>query len=64
VEWDDVFAALAETGYDGLVVIESFTPEIQEIARAVSTWRPVAPSGDALAREGLVFLKQKAAAHA
>jgi D-psicose/D-tagatose/L-ribulose 3-epimerase len=64
VEWDGVFAALKETGYDGLVVIESFTPEIQEIARAVSTWRPVAQSGDALARQGLAFLKQKAAAHA
>jgi D-psicose/D-tagatose/L-ribulose 3-epimerase len=64
VEWDEVFAALKETRYDGLVVIESFTPEIQEIARAVSTWRPVAQSGDALAREGLAFLKQKATAHA
>jgi D-psicose/D-tagatose/L-ribulose 3-epimerase len=64
VEWDDVFAALAGTGYDGLVVIESFTPEIQEIARAVSTWRPVAQSGDALARDGLAFLKQKVSAQA
>jgi D-psicose/D-tagatose/L-ribulose 3-epimerase len=64
VEWDDVFAALAGTGYDGLVVIESFTPQIQEIARAVSTWRPVAQSGDALARDGLAFLKQKVSAQA
>jgi sugar phosphate isomerase/epimerase len=64
VKWDGVFAAFAETGYGGLVVIESLTAEIQEIARAVSTWRPVAQSGDALAREGLTFLKQKAAAHA
>jgi D-psicose/D-tagatose/L-ribulose 3-epimerase len=45
-------------------VIESLTAEIQEIARAVSTWRPVAQSGDALSREGLTFLKQKAAAQA
>jgi D-psicose/D-tagatose/L-ribulose 3-epimerase len=64
VEWDDVFAALAGTGYDDLVVIESFTPEIKEIARAVSTWRPVAQSGDALARDGLAFLKQKVLAQA
>jgi D-psicose/D-tagatose/L-ribulose 3-epimerase len=64
VEWDDVFAALAENGYDDIVAIESFTPEIKEIARAVSTWRPVAQSGDALAREGLTFLKQLAAAYA
>jgi D-psicose/D-tagatose/L-ribulose 3-epimerase len=57
VEWKEVGAALADTGYDGLVVIESFTPEIKEIARAVSTWRPVAASGDALASEGLAFLR-------
>jgi len=38
------------------VVIESFTPEIQEIARAVSLWRPLAESPDALATEGLAFL--------
>jgi D-psicose/D-tagatose/L-ribulose 3-epimerase len=57
VEWDAVFAALADLGYDGEVVIESFTPEIREIARAVSLWRPVAPDGDTLAREGLAFLR-------
>jgi D-psicose/D-tagatose/L-ribulose 3-epimerase len=59
VEWDGVLLALGDVGFDGMVVIESFTPEIQEIARAVSTWRPVAPSGDDLARDGLRFLKQK-----
>lgn len=57
VEWLNVSAALSEVRYDGLVVIESFTPEIKEIARAVSTWRPVAESGDALADDGLRFLK-------
>ncbi len=58
VEWDAVAAALSEIEYDGLVVIESFTPEIQEIARAVSLWRPVAPSSDALAADGIGFLKR------
>ena len=57
VDWEPVLAAVQEIGFDGQVVIESFTPEIQEIARAVSTWRPVAPSGDDLARDGLGFLK-------
>lgn len=60
VEWNATFEALSDVGYDGLVVIESFTPEIKEIARAVSAWRPVAKSGDDLAREGLAFLKQNA----
>lgn len=58
VEWDEVHRALDDIGYAGPVAIESFTPEIREIARAVSAWRPVAESGDALAREGLEFLKQ------
>jgi D-psicose/D-tagatose/L-ribulose 3-epimerase len=61
VEWDGVMTALRDAGYDGQVVIESFTPEIEEIARAVSTWRPVAASGDALARDGLSFLQGYAA---
>jgi len=58
VEWEAVHRALDDIGYAGAVAIESFTPEIREIARAVSAWRPVAQSGDALAREGLEFLKQ------
>ena len=57
VDWDDVFAAVGDTGFDGLVAIESFTPEIEEIARAVSMWRPVAASSDQLARDGLEFLR-------
>jgi D-psicose/D-tagatose/L-ribulose 3-epimerase len=57
VPWATVLPALRETGYDGLVAVESFTPEIKEIARAVSTWRPVAASGDDLARDALSFLK-------
>jgi D-psicose/D-tagatose/L-ribulose 3-epimerase len=57
VDWQPVLTAVRDSGYQGQVVIESFTPEIQEIARAVSTWRPVAASGDDLARDGLAFLK-------
>ena len=57
VEWPEVFAALDDIGYDDTIVIESFTPEIKEIARAVSLWRPVAADGDTLARDGLAFLR-------
>jgi D-psicose/D-tagatose/L-ribulose 3-epimerase len=62
VEWDGVFGALGDIGYDRLIAIEAFTPEIQEIARAVSTWRPVAASQDDLARDGLRFLRERVAA--
>jgi D-psicose/D-tagatose/L-ribulose 3-epimerase len=59
VEWDDVFGALDDIGYGGPAVIESFTPDNKEIARAVSLWRPLAADGDALASEGLAFLRSK-----
>lgn len=61
IDWDGVFGAVRDIGFNGLVAIEAFTPEIKEIARAVSTWRPVARSGDELASNGLAFLKRKAA---
>jgi D-psicose/D-tagatose/L-ribulose 3-epimerase len=59
VAWDSVFAALRDIGYQGPIVIESFTSQIKEIARAVSLWRPVARSGDDLARDGLRFLQER-----
>ena len=57
VAWPAVAAALADVGYAGPVVIESFTPEVKSIARAVCIWRELASSQDELAREGLAFLK-------
>lgn len=57
IPWKEVFLALQAVHYDGPVVIEAFTPEIKEIARAVSQWRPLAPSQDSIAIDGLQFLK-------
>ena len=60
VNWDEVFQALSEIGYERWLVIESFTPEMEEIAASTAIWRKVAPSADAIALEGLKFLKAKA----
>jgi len=60
VPWDDVFSALDDIGYDGQVVIESFTPDVTTIARAVCLWRPLDATGDALATAGLEFLRESA----
>lgn len=57
VHWAAVAEALHDTGYDGATVIESFTPDVKSIARAVCIWRDVAPSQDAIAAEGLAFLR-------
>ncbi len=58
VTWNDVAAALKGIGYDGPVVIESFTAKVKSIARAAAIWRALAPSQDELARDGLAFLKK------
>ena len=58
VPWAEFFAALQDINYDGQIVVESFLPSVKEIARAVSLWRPVAPSMDDLAVDGLAFLKK------
>ena len=57
VDWRGVAAALDDVGYDDQAVIESFTPEVESIARAAAIWRPLEPSQDALAADGLAFLQ-------
>jgi D-psicose/D-tagatose/L-ribulose 3-epimerase len=57
VPWNDVARGLDEIGYDGAVVIESFTAKVKSIARAAAIWRPFANSQDDLAADGLAFLR-------
>jgi len=57
VYWQEIAPALKSTHYQGPVVIESFTSQVKEIARAVNIWREIAPSQDAIATQGLQFLK-------
>ena len=58
VPWTDVRDALKAIGYDGPVVIESFTSQVKTIARAAAIWRSFEASQDALAENGLRFLRQ------
>lgn len=39
------------------VMVESFDPEMERIAKLTAIWRKLADSPEALATEGLVFLK-------
>ena len=57
IEWVAVRDALDGIGYAGTVSIESFTSANRTIATAASIWRPLAPSQDALAADGLAFLR-------
>jgi D-psicose/D-tagatose/L-ribulose 3-epimerase len=57
VDWTGFISALSAIGYNGAVCIESFTPENQSIAKAASIWRPLAATQDAIAVDGLAFLR-------
>jgi D-psicose/D-tagatose/L-ribulose 3-epimerase len=56
-DWPALVAALDDVGYTGPLVIESFTADNAAIATAASVWRPLAPTQDDLARDGLAFLR-------
>lgn len=55
--WEDYKRGLEKVNYKGTITIESFTPEIKELAGAVCIWKPLAASQDALASDGFRFLK-------
>jgi D-psicose/D-tagatose/L-ribulose 3-epimerase len=57
VHWQEIAPALKSVNYSGPIVIESFTAQVKKIARAVCIWREIAPSQDAIAEQGLQFLK-------
>ena len=59
IDWDGVCGALKEVNYQGSAVIESFTPKTKSIAAAAAIWRPLASTQDALASEGLAFLRKR-----
>ena len=48
--------------YRGTISIESFTPQVKELAGAVCIWKPLVPSQDGFAKDGLEFLKKWAVA--
>lgn len=57
LDWVGFLEALDRAGYDGPLCIESFTPDPTSIATAASIWRPLASTQDALAVDGLAFLR-------
>ena len=57
-DWRGFFDALRDDRLRRRLVIESFTAENQTIATAAAIWRPLAPSQDAIAIDGLAFLRE------
>jgi D-psicose/D-tagatose/L-ribulose 3-epimerase len=58
IDWDNVAKALKDVGYSRQAVIESFTPKTKSIAAAAAIWRQFEPSQDALAGNGLAYLRK------
>ncbi|MEX0701226.1 MAG: sugar phosphate isomerase/epimerase family protein [Planctomycetales bacterium] len=58
VQWATTFATLKGIGYDGWLVIEAFGLALPALAAATKIWRPMFPSEEHVAREGLAFAKR------
>ena len=58
VPFEEFFRALKEIGYTGPCVIESFDPSFEELNSNCAIWRSFAPTGEALAIDGLKNLKE------
>jgi D-psicose/D-tagatose/L-ribulose 3-epimerase len=63
VQWEDTFRALADVGFRGHLVVESFVTLPPEIASALSVWRPVANNRLELLEKGVPFLRGLALVH-
>jgi len=57
VPWAAFFQALGQIDYKGCITIESFDPNMPNIAKLCCIWRKLADSPEQLATEGLAFLK-------
>jgi len=57
LDWEGIVAALEDTGYDGTLAVEAFTPEIESLAENAAVWRPVEPSQDSLAADAVANLR-------
>ena len=58
INWTAISQALKDTGYNGEVTIESFTQDVKVIAKAAAIWRKIEPSQEAIAADGVRFLKK------
>ena len=56
--WDSFRKGVRAINYKGAISIESFTPQVKELAGAVCIWKELAPSQDGFAQDGINYLKK------
>ncbi len=59
VHWNEFFAGLKQSGYDGYLTIEAFGRALPALAAATKVWRDLFPEAMGLCREGLSFVKSR-----
>ncbi len=64
VNWPEFFQTVRAMGYDGWMTIESFGFSLGELAAAASIWRDLASTPEAIAFEGVKFLRANTAGSA
>jgi D-psicose/D-tagatose/L-ribulose 3-epimerase len=57
-DWESIARALKAIRFDGDVVIESFTKDVEVIAKATCIWRRIEPTQAEIAEKGVRFLKR------
>jgi len=58
IEWDSVFQALRDVGYDDWLTIEGFGFSLGDLSAAASIWRDIESTPESIAFEGVEFLKR------
>ena len=58
VDWPGVFGAIETIGYDGWLTIEGFGFALGDLSAAAAIWRDIEPTPDAIAFDGVAFLKE------
>ncbi len=61
IDWISLFQTLRQMDFDGTVAIETFVVDMPALAGTTNTWRRLAASADALAEDGVRFLRNVAA---
>jgi D-psicose/D-tagatose/L-ribulose 3-epimerase len=62
VRWEETFAGIKESGYDGWMTIEAFGRALPELAAATCVWRDLFENAEDVPTKGLAFMKEQWAA--